>query len=217
MRTPTKKGQDGRLQPTRYLILLKLACNITEEIILRITAPTWRDGSESRPDVIRNSNGFGKLPRSVARRLIRQIGPVSCQAMLRRSGKFSVRATARRVVQREAAARIFKVPLGTIRKLWPHLPLCTPAMRIAYFKDSDHRQADSTAPALQANFNPADLLTPKQLAQRLQVSLGWMREKTRKRNRNKLPALPLGRFVRFYWPDVCRWMMDQQNQEQTHQ
>ncbi len=55
----------------------------------------------------------------------------------------------------------------------------------------------------------ADILTPEQLAQRLQVGVNWVYEKSRVRgthNSNPLPVLRCGRYLRFYWPDVCEWM-----------
>lgn len=57
--------------------------------------------------------------------------------------------------------------------------------------------------------NPEDILTPDELALRLKVSLDWIYEKSRKRGRHggkPLPALRMGRYLRFCWPDVCEWM-----------
>jgi predicted DNA-binding transcriptional regulator AlpA len=54
---------------------------------------------------------------------------------------------------------------------------------------------------------PEDILTPTQLAKRLQVSLNWVYEKTRRRKlANPMPHLKLGRYLRFFWPDICAWM-----------
>jgi hypothetical protein len=58
---------------------------------------------------------------------------------------------------------------------------------------------------------PEDILTPKQLAERLKVRVSWVYEKTRSRdshNIKPLPVLRCGRYLRFYWPDVCNWMRD---------
>lgn len=63
----------------------------------------------------------------------------------------------------------------------------------------------STAPRLE----PGDILTPEQLAERLQVGVNWVYEKSRARgnhNRNPLPVLRCGRYLRFSWPDVCAWL-----------
>jgi hypothetical protein len=56
------------------------------------------------------------------------------------------------------------------------------------------------------DFEPEDILTAAELANRLKVSEAWLKEKTRSRNRNKIPTLRLGRYIRFHWPDVCRWL-----------
>jgi predicted DNA-binding transcriptional regulator AlpA len=56
-----------------------------------------------------------------------------------------------------------------------------------------------------------DILTPEQLAERLQVSVNWVYEKSRSRgahNSTPLPVLRCGRYLRFYWPDVCEWLRD---------
>jgi hypothetical protein len=57
--------------------------------------------------------------------------------------------------------------------------------------------------------DPGDILTPEQLAERLQVGVSWVYEKSRargNRDRNPLPVLRCGRYLRFSWPDVCAWM-----------
>lgn len=82
-----------------------------------------------------------------------------------------------RRISRKEAAKVFRVPASAV-----------------------------TAPVLEASYSPADILTPEQLAERLQVTKGWIKEKTRSRNRNKIPSLSLGRYIRFHWPDVCRWL-----------
>jgi hypothetical protein len=57
--------------------------------------------------------------------------------------------------------------------------------------------------------NPTELLTPDQLAERLKVGVDWVYEKSRARgqhNSKPLPVLRCGRYLRFYWPDVCGWL-----------
>jgi hypothetical protein len=58
--------------------------------------------------------------------------------------------------------------------------------------------------------DPKDVLTPEELAQRLKVRVGWIYEKSRARGQHAsakpLPCLHMGRYIRFYWPDVCDWM-----------
>jgi hypothetical protein len=54
-----------------------------------------------------------------------------------------------------------------------------------------------------------DILTPNQLAARLQVGVNWVYEKCRNRGKHNgepLPVLRCGRYLRFYWPEVCVWL-----------
>jgi hypothetical protein len=56
---------------------------------------------------------------------------------------------------------------------------------------------------------PGDILTPEQLAERLQVKVSWVYDQSsRKHGQNVLPVLRCGRYLRFSWPDVCAWMRD---------
>lgn len=61
-----------------------------------------------------------------------------------------------------------------------------------------------------AGLDPSHLLTPEQLAARLQVRKSWVYEQTRTRalvrNPNPLPCIRMGKYRRFYWPDVCEWL-----------
>jgi len=63
-----------------------------------------------------------------------------------------------------------------------------------------------------APLRPEDILTPAQLAERLQVSTSWVFEQTRTRakvrNRNPLPCIRLGKYIRFSWSSVCQWMAE---------
>jgi predicted DNA-binding transcriptional regulator AlpA len=62
----------------------------------------------------------------------------------------------------------------------------------------------------QAPLRAEDILTPAQLAERLQVSKSWVFEQTRVRakvrNEHPLPVIRLGKFLRFNWCAVCEWM-----------
>jgi hypothetical protein len=64
---------------------------------------------------------------------------------------------------------------------------------------------------------PEDLLTPEQLAERLQVSPSWVFEQTRHRakvrNKNKppLPTIRLGKYLRFSWIAVSEWLVQNQD------
>jgi hypothetical protein len=60
--------------------------------------------------------------------------------------------------------------------------------------------------------DPADLLTPEELAARLKVSKSWVFEQTRQRakvrNKTPLPCIRLGKYCRFSWVAVCQWMAE---------
>jgi hypothetical protein len=57
------------------------------------------------------------------------------------------------------------------------------------------------------------LLTPAELAARLRVAESWVREKTRERARvrdaDPLPTIKLGKYVRFNWAEVEKWLARQ--------
>lgn len=59
-------------------------------------------------------------------------------------------------------------------------------------------------------FQAEDILTPEQLAERLKVKKSWVFEQTRQRattrNKNPLPCVRMGKYIRFLWPQVCEWM-----------
>ena len=57
--------------------------------------------------------------------------------------------------------------------------------------------------------DPANILAPSELADRLKVSDRWIYEKSRSRNKNPLPVLRLGRYLRFDWLAVSAWMREQ--------
>ncbi len=69
---------------------------------------------------------------------------------------------------------------------------------------------EAPAPVLTVASSAAVLLTPQQLAERLNVPVSWVREKTRERARvrdkDPLPAVRLGKYVRFSWPAVEAWL-----------
>lgn len=55
-----------------------------------------------------------------------------------------------------------------------------------------------------------ELLTPEQLAARLQVKPSWVYEQTRSRSgvrdSDPLPYIKMGLYLRFDWNDVCAWL-----------
>jgi len=58
--------------------------------------------------------------------------------------------------------------------------------------------------------DPTNLLTPGQLAERLQVQVSFIYENTRaragRRNSDPLPHIRMGKYLRFYWPEVEKWL-----------
>jgi excisionase family DNA binding protein len=54
--------------------------------------------------------------------------------------------------------------------------------------------------AAPASLQPEDILTPGELAKRLKVPLSWVYKKAAS---GGIPILRCGRYLRFYWPDVC--------------
>lgn len=74
---------------------------------------------------------------------------------------------------------------------------------------------DTKLPAIEQPQTPAPgvLLTPAELAARLAVPQTWVREKTRERarqrDRDPLPVVRLGKYVRFSWPAVEAWLARQ--------
>jgi excisionase family DNA binding protein len=59
-----------------------------------------------------------------------------------------------------------------------------------------------------------DILTPEELAARLKVPESWVYEKTRARCRNPIPCLRLGRYVRFDWLAVIKWLSAEAGQQE---
>ena len=57
-------------------------------------------------------------------------------------------------------------------------------------------------------FQPSDLITPQQLAERLQVAVSWIYERSRSRKSSvpPLPTIKLGKLLRYHWPSVCEWL-----------
>jgi hypothetical protein len=60
---------------------------------------------------------------------------------------------------------------------------------------------------------PGLLLSPEQLAERLNVPVSWIRERVRTRARvrdaDPIPVVKLGKYCRFFWPDVEAWVRRQ--------
>jgi hypothetical protein len=54
--------------------------------------------------------------------------------------------------------------------------------------------------------NLGEILTPEELAQRLKVTVEWVMEKRRPRCPNPIPAIPIGKLIRFDWDNVVKWL-----------
>jgi len=63
----------------------------------------------------------------------------------------------------------------------------------------------AVVPISQPRLEPGDVLTPRELAKRLKVGVRWVYESA-SHERNPLPCLHCGRYLRFSWPDVVAWM-----------
>ena len=65
--------------------------------------------------------------------------------------------------------------------------------------------------------SPTEILTPQQLAERLQVKPSWIYEQTRHRsavrNPDPLPHIKMGLYLRFDWRDVLAWLERQKRRE----
>jgi excisionase family DNA binding protein len=57
--------------------------------------------------------------------------------------------------------------------------------------------------------DPSQILTLEELAVRLKVSKRWCYEKSRARCTNPLPAIRIGRYLRFDWLEVSAWLRQQ--------
>jgi hypothetical protein len=55
----------------------------------------------------------------------------------------------------------------------------------------------------------SEIITPEELAIRLKVPPGWVYEKRRPRCKNPIPAVPLGKIIRFDWAAVVVWLQEQ--------
>jgi hypothetical protein len=65
--------------------------------------------------------------------------------------------------------------------------------------------------ALMRGHNLGEILTPDELAARLKVPVSWIYEKQRTRCKNPIPSKPMGRYVRFDWDEVTKWLENLSN------
>ena len=73
-------------------------------------------------------------------------------------------------------------------------------------KNAKHTPAVAVIPT---PIDPSQILTLKELAERLKVSERWVYEKSRRRCLNPLPAIRIGRYLRFDWLEVSAWLRQQ--------
>lgn len=69
----------------------------------------------------------------------------------------------------------------------------------------------STSPVVPSSseIDPNQILTLPEVAERLKVSQRWVYEKSRRRCQNPLPAIRIGRYLRFDWTDISTWLHEQ--------
>src|SRR5277367_2810124 len=60
-----------------------------------------------------------------------------------------------------------------------------------------------------SNISVDDILTPEELAERLKVDVSWIYEKRRPRCKNPIPAIPMGKTIRFDWDKIVSWLQAQ--------
>lgn len=63
--------------------------------------------------------------------------------------------------------------------------------------------------------DPSQILTLREVAERLKVSERWVYEKTRRRSQNPLPVIRIGRYLRFHWLDVSAWLRKNSSAERA--
>jgi len=79
-------------------------------------------------------------------------------------------------------------------------------------KKASQTSAAVAPPVLEPVFEP--VLTLEQVAERLQLKPETVRELLRKRgNRKPLPSLKAGKFLRFRWSHIERWLDESQERK----
>lgn len=62
-----------------------------------------------------------------------------------------------------------------------------------------------------------ELLTPAELAERLQVPASWVYQHTKPSAQRPIPVLRVGRLLRFSWTDVEHWLRGERSAEHPAQ
>lgn len=68
------------------------------------------------------------------------------------------------------------------------------------------QKAVSVISALSPTNYPEPILTREQVADRLQLPPSTIYELTRRRNARPMPVLRVGKYLRFRWSDIERWL-----------
>jgi len=68
--------------------------------------------------------------------------------------------------------------------------------------------SDLPAPAYYAN--PQDLLSVKQLAERLHVKPSWVYSQTKRSSRSGFPFIQSEKTLFFSWAGVCQWLQERE-------
>ena len=62
-----------------------------------------------------------------------------------------------------------------------------------------------------------ELLTTKELAERLKCPVSWVYSRTREKSADAIPRILMGKYQRFRWTAVCRWLEAQgKNRREIH-
>ena len=61
-------------------------------------------------------------------------------------------------------------------------------------------------------FMSQNLLNVDELAEKLHVPKSWVYARTRERDRDAIPMVKVGKYCRFFFPDVLDWLENKQNE-----
>jgi len=60
---------------------------------------------------------------------------------------------------------------------------------------------------------PREILTIKELAERLKIKPSWIYAKTRERGEGTIPKIKVGKYIRFDESEVLQWLKEKQQNE----
>lgn len=109
----------------------------------------------------------------------------------------------------EMAARVFRVPVAVINAVWPRVPFCYP---IYQYAQSGSGNGNGRDPAqVEIRINPDDIMTLEEFMQFYKVTRAWLKEKLRRRCKDRIPCRNLGKALRFYKPETDAWFLAHSN------